>query len=238
MEDGFPAATLPSGHLCTSATLVDLWLLGRLKHIRPNRPGTFAAATDQQRTATSAELEHPKVPCSHPRVLRSPNVRWLRWKQSYLHSKRARLRCSATDTKARSLEQLIGIKEAELYAPGDLLRPQSVAWSKYALMRPTNGCSDWPRSSCCMTSAGRLSESFEALTKDAHVPRYRCTLKSTQYDNKFAGTPCSKDRARTTGWGCTRPPKPAPCALPRPPLFKNILFILIFSTLDYPEARC
>ena len=59
-EDGFPAATLPSGHLCTSSTLVDLWLQGRLKHVRPNRPGTFVAATDQQRDATTAELEHPK----------------------------------------------------------------------------------------------------------------------------------------------------------------------------------
>ena len=40
-EDGFPAATLPSGHMCTSSTLIDLWLLGRLKEERPNRPGTF-----------------------------------------------------------------------------------------------------------------------------------------------------------------------------------------------------
>ena len=41
---GFPAATLPSGHLCTSTTLIDLWLLGRLKEVRANRPGTFMSA--------------------------------------------------------------------------------------------------------------------------------------------------------------------------------------------------
>ena len=92
---------------------------------------------------------------------------------------KARLRCSATDTKARSLEQLIGIKEAELYALGDLLRPQSVAWSKYALMRPDEWVQRLAEVKLLHDYAGRLSESFEALTKDAHVPRYRCTLKST-----------------------------------------------------------
>ena len=30
-NEGFPAATLPDGHIATSVTLVDLWLLGRLK---------------------------------------------------------------------------------------------------------------------------------------------------------------------------------------------------------------
>ena len=30
-NEGFPAATLPDGHIATSTTLVDLWLLGRLK---------------------------------------------------------------------------------------------------------------------------------------------------------------------------------------------------------------
>jgi hypothetical protein len=29
--EGFPAARLPTGHVCTSLTLIDLWLLGRLK---------------------------------------------------------------------------------------------------------------------------------------------------------------------------------------------------------------
>jgi hypothetical protein len=33
----FPAAMLPSGHLCTTATLIDLWLLGRLKHGHSSR---------------------------------------------------------------------------------------------------------------------------------------------------------------------------------------------------------
>ena len=30
-KEGFPAATLPDGHIATTLTLVDLWLLGRLK---------------------------------------------------------------------------------------------------------------------------------------------------------------------------------------------------------------
>ena len=30
-SEGFPAATLPDGHIATTLTLVDLWLLGRLK---------------------------------------------------------------------------------------------------------------------------------------------------------------------------------------------------------------
>ena len=30
-NEGFPAARLPDGHVTTSVTLVDLWLLGRLK---------------------------------------------------------------------------------------------------------------------------------------------------------------------------------------------------------------
>jgi hypothetical protein len=41
-EHGFPAAMLPSGHMCTSATLIDLWLLGRLKKVHAPTPGTFA----------------------------------------------------------------------------------------------------------------------------------------------------------------------------------------------------
>ena len=30
-KEGFPAAKLPDGHVATSVTLVDLWLLGRLR---------------------------------------------------------------------------------------------------------------------------------------------------------------------------------------------------------------
>ena len=41
-EHGFPAAMLPSGHMCTSTTLIDLWLLGRLTEIHAATPGTFA----------------------------------------------------------------------------------------------------------------------------------------------------------------------------------------------------
>ena len=41
-EHGFPAAMLPSGHMCTSITLIDLWLLGRLKEAYSPTPGSFA----------------------------------------------------------------------------------------------------------------------------------------------------------------------------------------------------
>ena len=50
---------LPGGHLCTSSTLVDLWLLGRLKRDRANGPGTFPPLTDQSCIATSCEPGHP-----------------------------------------------------------------------------------------------------------------------------------------------------------------------------------
>lgn len=40
----FPAATLPSGHLCTTATLIDLWLLGRMKYAHSSRPSACSQA--------------------------------------------------------------------------------------------------------------------------------------------------------------------------------------------------
>ena len=46
-DHDFPVATLPSGHICTSLSLIDAWLLGRLKGGRPNRPGTFEARADE-----------------------------------------------------------------------------------------------------------------------------------------------------------------------------------------------
>lgn len=58
-NEGFPAATLPGGHLCMSSTLVDFWLLGRLKRDQANRPGTFPPLTDQPCNATSSEPGHP-----------------------------------------------------------------------------------------------------------------------------------------------------------------------------------
>ena len=69
--------------------------------------------------------------------------------------------------KARSLEQLIGIKEAELYVLGDLLKPQPVACSKYALMRPDEWVQRLAEVELLHDYAGQLAESFEAVTKDA-----------------------------------------------------------------------
>src|ERR1700674_5063655 len=36
-EEGFPAARLPQGDLCTSLTLLDLWLMRRLQNPVPHR---------------------------------------------------------------------------------------------------------------------------------------------------------------------------------------------------------
>jgi hypothetical protein len=66
-EDGFPAATLPSGHLCTSATLIDLWLLGRLNEVRPNRAGTFGVV------AKCDDLEQPIATGMSGPLLRAPH---------------------------------------------------------------------------------------------------------------------------------------------------------------------
>jgi hypothetical protein len=41
-DHGFPAAMLPSGDMCTSTTLIDLWLLCRLKEPHAPTPGAFA----------------------------------------------------------------------------------------------------------------------------------------------------------------------------------------------------
>ena len=42
--EGFPAATLPDGHIATSVTLVDLWLLGRLKVVAFGKAAYDASA--------------------------------------------------------------------------------------------------------------------------------------------------------------------------------------------------
>ena len=41
-ENGFPAAHMPNGMLCTSVALIDLWLLGRLE--RRNGAAQFDAS--------------------------------------------------------------------------------------------------------------------------------------------------------------------------------------------------
>ena len=48
-NEGFPAATLPDGHIATSVTLVDLWLLGRLKAVAFGRAAHDSVQNDVNR---------------------------------------------------------------------------------------------------------------------------------------------------------------------------------------------
>ena len=65
-DHGFPAAMLPSGHMCTSTTLIDLWLLGRLKEVHDRRPGTFApgeaSGSDDQKAMRIPARADPSQP--------------------------------------------------------------------------------------------------------------------------------------------------------------------------------
>jgi hypothetical protein len=65
-DHGFPAARLPSGHMCTSTTLIDLWLLGRLKEVHAPTPGTFvlhgrAKAGEAMRIPARGEASQPNL---------------------------------------------------------------------------------------------------------------------------------------------------------------------------------
>jgi hypothetical protein len=84
----------------------------------------------------------------------------------------------ARATQVSKLECLIGLKTAELYAAEDLLRPKPVAWAALAPMRPDEWVQRLIEVKLLRDYAGRLSESFEALVRDAHVPRQRCRAKN------------------------------------------------------------
>jgi hypothetical protein len=92
-------------------------------------------------------------------------VRCLRWKQSYLHFEKL-IRLSAAATKARSLEQLIGIKEAELYALEGLLRLQPHDACALEVMRPNFWVEQLAQLVLLSDYAGQLPESFAALIRD------------------------------------------------------------------------
>lgn len=81
-------------------------------------------------------------------------------------------------TQVSILERLLALEKAELYAIEDLLRPQAVAWARFALMPPYEWVQRLSEVKLLHDYAGRLSESFEALVRDAHVPRQRCTAKN------------------------------------------------------------
>jgi hypothetical protein len=91
--------------------------------------------------------------------------------------------CSAAATKARSLEQLIGIKEAELYALEGLLRLQPHDACALEVMRPDFRVERLAQLVLLSDYAGQLPESFAALIRDAGVPpnrRRSQNLKNTE----------------------------------------------------------
>jgi hypothetical protein len=60
-DHGFPAAKLPDGHVVTSVTLIDLWLLGRLKRPAFDHAaagfGSEAMASPAHASAAQAAVE-------------------------------------------------------------------------------------------------------------------------------------------------------------------------------------
>ncbi len=106
----------------------------------------------------------------------------------------ARLRCSAATTKARSLEQLIGIKEAELYALEELLRLQPHDACALEVMRPDLWVERLAQLVLLSDYAGQLPESFAALIRDAVVPHHRPRTKTSLILDNPAHTPCSRNR--------------------------------------------
>jgi hypothetical protein len=71
--------------------------------------------------------------------------------------------CSAADMKARRLEQLIGIKEAELYALEELLRLQPHDACALEMMRPDLWVERLAQLVLLRDYAGQLPERFAAL---------------------------------------------------------------------------
>jgi hypothetical protein len=80
--------------------------------------------------------------------------------------------------KDSTLEYLIAVKTAELYAAEDLLRPKPVAWATLAPMRPDEWVQRLAEVKLLHDYAGRLTASFEALVRDAHVPRHPYAAKN------------------------------------------------------------
>ena len=87
--------------------------------------------------------------------------------------------CSATDTKARSLEQLIGIKEAELYALEDLIRWQSRVHDGLCHMRPDLFVERLAELVLLRDYTGQLSESFKSLMEGRPLSATASTTKNT-----------------------------------------------------------
>jgi hypothetical protein len=59
-DHGFPAAKLPDGHIVTSVTLIDLWLLGRLKRTAFD---DAAAGSGSEAMASPVHASH-SAPCA------------------------------------------------------------------------------------------------------------------------------------------------------------------------------
>ena len=99
----------------------------------------------------------------------------------------------------------------------DLLRPQAVAWARFARTRPDEWVQRLAEVKLLHDYAGRLSESFEAVTKTHTFRTTGAERTSSPILDSPVHTPCSKDRSPTHGGGMYFDPKTAPVSLPRPP---------------------
>src|SRR5262245_48397446 len=88
--------------------------------------------------------------------------------------------CSAADMKAKSLEQLVGIREAELYALEELLRLQPHDACALEVMRPDLWVERLAQLVLLSDYSGELPESFAALIRDAGVPPNRRRSQNLQ----------------------------------------------------------
>jgi hypothetical protein len=117
----------------------------------------------------------------------------------------------------------------------DLLRPQAVAWARFARTRPDEWVQRLAEVKLLHDYAGRLSESFEAVTKTHTFRTTGAERKSSPILDSPVHTPCSKDRSPTHGGGMYFDPKTAPVSLPRPPSSqkKRCSVYRFTATLDY-----
>ena len=108
--------------------------------------------------------------------------------------------------KARSLEQLIGIKKAELYALEELLTLLPHDGCALEVLRPDLWVERLAQLVLLNDYAGQLPESFAALIRDAGVPpnhRWSQNLKNTEAfraDYLFEG-----QRPHPPGWDVLHP---------------------------------
>ena len=132
--------------------------------------------------------------------------------------------------KARRLRQLIGIKEAELYALEELLRLQPHDACALAVMRPDLWGERLAQLVLLSDYACQLPESFAALIRDAGVPPNR--------RKHFVLTTCSKDRGPAhRGGGMYFDPQNGAIVTAAPAIISRLYSVCRITTaLDHPES--